>query len=162
MKIDLSFINNEYFSSMMDEYLDKLFQTDKKIKGIILFGSLARGEAINSNEKLSDIDLLVIFYDKEIPEDHRKLIKTKNKLIGLASSGIDSIWTTETSFKKLIQHKADIILDCMEDGKILFDPDGLIKEQKIKLFKELKEKGVKKRKSYWIWPLKQIGDEIEW
>ena len=162
MKIDLSFINNKYFKSMMDEYLDKLFQIDKKIKGIILFGSLARGEAINSSEKLSDIDLLVIFYDNEIPEDHRRLTKTKNNLMGLASSGIDSIWTIESYFKKLIQRKADLILDCMNEGKILFDPDGFVKEQKIKLFKELKEKGVKRRKNYWIWPLKQIGNEIEW
>jgi len=162
MGIDLSFIKDEYFLKILNEYFNKLFQTGKRIKGIILFGSLARNKAIHSEEKLSDIDLIVIFSDNEIPEDHKKLTEVKLDLMGLSLSGIDSIWVKETEFKNLIQNKVDLILDCMNDGKILFDPDGLIEEQKIKLFKELKEKGVKKRKSYWIWPLKQIGDEIEW
>ena len=56
----------------------------------------------------------------------------------------------------------DIILSCLDEGKILYDPNDLIKNQKNKLIRELKEKGVKKRSNYWIWPLRKLGDEIEW
>jgi hypothetical protein len=69
---------------------------------------------------------------------------------------------TETEFKNAVKIKRDIILSGLYEGKILFDPDNLIKDQKDKLFKELKEKGVIKRKDYWIWPLKYLGEEIEW
>jgi len=82
----------------------------KKIKGIILFGSLARGEAIYSEEKVGDIDLIIVFFDKELPEDHRKRTDIKIKLMGLKDLGIDSIWMTESEFKELIQIKRDIIL----------------------------------------------------
>ena len=62
----------------------------------------------------------------------------------------------------MVQIKADIILDALNDGIILFDPNNLVKEIKNKLFRELKEKGVIKREHYWIWPIKNLGDEIEW
>ena len=63
MDIDLSFIQNANFLRSIKEYLEKLFQLDKKIQGILLFGSLARGEAIYSEREVSDIDLIVIFSD---------------------------------------------------------------------------------------------------
>ena len=50
----------------------------------------------------------------------------------------------------MVQIKADIILDALNDGIILFDPDDLVRELKNKLFRELKEKGVIKREHYWI------------
>ncbi|MBA7643851.1 hypothetical protein ES703_51585 [subsurface metagenome] len=76
--------------------------------------------------------------------------------------GFDSIWMTKTEFEKSVQIKMDIILSCLDEGKILYDPNELIKNQKSKLIRELKEKGVKKRSNYWIWPLRKLGDEIEW
>lgn len=162
MDINLSFIKDDYYFKSLKECIDHLFQIEKKIKGIILFGSLARGEAIYSEEKVSDIDLIIVFFDNELPEDHRKRTNLKIKLMGLKDLGIDSIWMTESEFKELIQIKRDIILSALDNGIILFDPEGFIKEQKIRLFKELKQKGVIKCKHYWIWPLKHLGDEIEW
>ncbi len=162
MDINLSFIKEDYFLKKLKECIDQLFKVNKKIKGILLFGSLARGEAVRSEKKFSDIDLIVIFYDNELPKDHDERTNFKIKLMDLKDLGIDSLWMTESEFKKSVQIKTDIILFALDEGKILFDPDGLIKEQKTKLFKELKEKGVKKREHYWIWPLKNLGDEIEW
>ncbi len=162
MDIDLSFIQNANFLRSIKEYLEKLFQLDRKIQGILLFGSLARGEAIYSEREVSDIDLIVIFSDGELPNDHIERSKTKRELMDLALIGFDSIWMTKTEFEKSVQIKMDIILSCLDEGKILYDPNELIKNQKSKLIRELKEKGVKKRKNYWIWPLKKIGEEIEW
>ncbi len=162
MDIDLSFIQNANFLRSIKEYLEKLFQIEEKIQGILLFGSLARGEAIYSEREISDIDLIVIFSDGELPNDHIERSRIKRESINLALLCFDSIWMTKTEFEKSVQIKMDIILSCLDEGKILYDPNDLIKNQKNKLIRELKEKGVKKRSNYWIWPLRKLGDEIEW
>jgi len=162
MDIDLSFIRSNLFLRSLEEYFDKLFQINKRIKGIILFGSIVRGDAIYSKEKMSDIDLIIVFFDKELPDDHRERTNLKLKLMSLTNLGIDSLWLTESEFKNLVNIKADIIMSALYEGKILFELESFIKNQKNKLFEELREKGVKKRKDYWIWPIKNLGDEIEW
>ena len=162
MDINLKFLNSEYFSTKLEKFLTQLFQIDKEIAGIVLFGSLARGDAIYSEEKRSDIDLIVIFKDNELPEHHRKRSELKLKIMEFSPSGVDSLWMTESEFKNLVQIKTDIILYALDECKILHDPVGLIKKQKENLFKELKEKGVKKEKHYWVWPIKNFGEEIEW
>ncbi len=162
MDINLSFVKNAYFLRSLKEYLEKLFQLDKNIQGVILFGSLATGEAIYSEREVSDIYLIVIFSDGELPKDHIERSRIKRELMDLALLGFDSIWITKTEFKKSVQIKSDIILSSLDKGKILFDPNDLIKNQKNKLIRELKEKGVKKRINSWIWPLRKLGDEIEW
>jgi hypothetical protein len=83
-------------------------------------------------------------------------------LLKLAASGIDSIWMTEVEFKAKVRVKMDVLLSALYEGIILYDPFSLIITEKEKLFKELKEKGVLKRIDYWIWPLKYLGEEIEW
>ncbi|HEA70986.1 hypothetical protein LCGC14_2243510 [marine sediment metagenome] len=162
MDIDLSFIKNEYFLRKLENCVNQLFLIKKEIQGIILFGSLARDKAIYSSKKLSDIDIIVVFKDNQLPKNHNERLNLQIKLMNLTELGFDSLWITESEFKNLVQIKVDMILDVLNEGIILYDPDGLINEQKGKLFKELEEKGVIKREHYWIWPLKNLGDEIEW
>ena len=162
MDIDLSFIKNEYFLNTLKEYLERLFESEKEIKSVILFGSLAKGNAIYSSEKISDVDLLVIFANNQLPKDHRKRTDLKIDLMGITLSGVDSIWLTQIEFEKSIQNKVEIILSILDEGIILHDPINLIKLQKQKLFQELEKKGVIKREKYWIWPLNHLGEEIEW
>jgi len=162
MDIDLSFIKTGFFLNTLNEYLERLFEIGKDIKGIILFGSLAKGNAVYSSEKISDIDLLVIFANNELPKDDGKRTHLKIKLMEFTLSGVDSIWITQTEFEKLTQNKVDLILSILDEGVILHDPSNLIRVQKQKLFQELEKKGVKKREKYWIWPLNHLGEEIEW
>ena len=162
MDMNLDFIKNEYFSEKLENYFDILFQANKKVIGIILFGSLARGDAVYSEEKRSDVDLIVIFAENELPEHHITRSDMKLRLIESAPSCVDSLWMTKSEFINLVHNKTDLILYALDEGKILYDPESLIKSQKEKLFKELKEKGVIKRKHYWIWPIKSFGEEIEW
>jgi predicted nucleotidyltransferase len=162
MDIDLSFIKNKFFLNTLHEYFERLFEIGKKINGVVLFGSLAIGNAIYSDEKVSDVDLLIIFADNELPKDHRKRTDLKIDLMGFTLSGVDSIWLTQTEFEKSMQNKVDLILSILDEGIILHDPFNLIKLQKQKLFQELEKKGVKKREKYWIWPLNHLGEEIEW
>lgn len=162
MDIDLSFIKNEFFLNTLQEYFERLFEIGKEINGVILFGSLAKGNAIYSSEIISDVDLLVIFANNELPKDHRKRTDLKIDLMGITLSGVDSIWLTQIEFEKSIQNKVDIILSILDEAIILYDPINLIKLQKQKLFQELEKKGVIKREKYWIWPLNHLGEEIEW
>ena len=162
MDIDLSFIKIDYFASSLTEYLESLFKSEKEIVGIILFGSLATENAEFSSDKISDIDLLIIFADNQLPIDHRERTNLKLTLMGLTLSGIDSIWMSKSEFKKSIENKRDIILSILDEGIILFDQSNYLRDSKTKLFKELEEKGVKKREMYWIWPQKRLGEEIEW
>ena len=162
MEIDLSFIKDEYFLRKLENCINQLFRIKKEIQGIILFGSLARSKAIYSKEKISDIDIIVIFEDNQLPKNHNERINLQIKLMDLKELGFDSLWMTESEFKNLVQIKADIILDVLNEGIVLYDPYSVISKQKGKMFKELDEKGVIKREHYWIWPLKNIGDEMEW
>lgn len=162
MDINLSFIKNEYFLRKLENCINQLFRIKKEIQGIILFGSLARDKAIYSAKKISDIDIIVIFKDNQLPKNHNERINLQIKLMDLKELGFDSLWMTESEFKNLVQIKADMILGVLNEGIVLYDPYSLINEQKGKLFKELEEKGVIKREHYWIWPLKNLGDEIEW
>ena len=162
MDINFNLMNNEYFSNKLDKYLNQVSQTKRKVVGIILFGSLARGDAVLSEERKSDIDLILIFKNREIPEDPRNRSKLKFELMRSAPVGVDSIWVTEDEFRNLVQIKADIILYALDEGKVLYDPVGLVKKQKDELFQDLKKKGVKKEKHYWAWPIKHFGEEIEW
>ncbi|MBA7547346.1 hypothetical protein ES705_39760 [subsurface metagenome] len=162
MDIDLSFIKIDYFALSLTEYLESLFKSEKEIVGIILFGSLATENAEFSSDKISDIDLLIIFADNQLPIDHRERTNLKITLMGLTLSGIDSIWMSKSEFKKSIENKRDIILSILDEGIILYDQSNYLRDSKTKLFKELEEKGVKKRKMYWIWPQKRLGEEIKW
>ena len=162
MDIDVSFIKIDYFASSLTEYLESLFKSEKEILGIILFGSLATENAEFSADKISDIDLLVIFADNQLPIDHRERTNLKLTLMGLSLSGIDSIWMSKSEFKKSIENKRDLILSVLDEGIILYDQNNYLRDSTTKLFKELEEKGVKKRKMYWIWPQKRLGEEIKW
>lgn len=162
MDINLSFIKNNYFSSSLTDYLESLFKSELEIMGIVLFGSLAKDKAEYSQEKISDIDLLVVFNDNQLPSNHRDRTSFKIDLMGHALSGIDSIWMSNSEFQTSLRCKRDLILSILDEGIILYDQNNHIENAKSELFKELQEKGVKKKKMYWIWPQKHLGEEIEW
>jgi len=90
----------------------------------------------------------------------------KNDHIIIAGDSVGGNLTLTTllksEFKKSIENKRDIILSILDEGIILYDQSNYLRDSRTKLFKELEEKGVKKRKMYWIWPLKRLGEEIKW
>jgi len=162
MDINLEFIEDDYFKISLKNYIRKLFNIKDKILGIILFGSLARNSAEYTEKKISYIDIIVIFKNGYLSKDPIQRIQNEIELIGNASLGIDSFWLEKRQFEKLVKNKADLILSALSDGKILYDPQEFIFKMKTELFKELKEKGVRKKDNYWIWPLNKLGEEIEW
>ena len=158
--IDLSFIEEEYFKKEIVKYLEFVLALNLKIKGILLFGSVATGNAKNEVDYLSDIDLIIICDD--LPKDRGERKEKIFNLVKLVHSGIQDIWLTSKELEEQVDSKFYLILDAFDEGKILHDPDSLLKRLKDKLFNELKKKGVIKTELYWQWPIKEFGDKIEY
>ncbi|HEY0088855.1 MAG TPA: nucleotidyltransferase domain-containing protein [Candidatus Lokiarchaeia archaeon] len=159
LNVDLSFIKNEYFKNTITQYIKKIFTIDYTIEGILLFGSVAKEIARDDKEYLSDIDLIVVAWN--LTEDLWKRNDEVFKSTGDISSDIQALWWTPEEIQKNVETKFYLVLDALDDGKILYDPNNFLYELKKKLKKELKEKGVVKTEMYWQWPIKKFGDYIE-
>lgn len=75
-------IPQEEFRSPVKAFLDKLDEAEAEIAGIILFGSVARGEA----DRTSDIDLQVIV-DDDLTEARRELHDLRQEIEGQKFDG---------------------------------------------------------------------------
>ncbi len=158
-KIDLSFIELEYFKKELKEYLQFIFKIKIKIRAVLLFGSVATGKARDDGEHLSDIDLFIICDD--LPEDYWERRKLVFNLTKSVCSGKQALWRTSKEMEGYVRSKYYLILDAFDEGKILYDPENLLFKLRKKLFKDLEEKGVIKTELYWQWPIKKFGDKIE-
>ncbi|MHA1439228.1 MAG: nucleotidyltransferase domain-containing protein [Promethearchaeota archaeon] len=157
-KFNLEIIKNKFFKKELENYLEYIFTLKLNIRGILLFGSLAKGSAKNNDQYESDIDLIIICDD--LPNDYKKRKQIIRDFTG--QMRVQAIWWTSKELIINVNSKYYLILDALDDGKIIYDPTGLINELKEKLFKELKEKGVIKTDLYWQWPIKKFGDKIQY
>ncbi len=157
-KIDLSFIEIDYYRESLRRYLRHIFKKDLDIRGVLLFGSVARNEARDDEFHTSDIDLIIIC--ENLPKG---IWERKEYIFDLTEevcTGIQDFWWTLKEFKGLLDTKFYLLLDAFDEGKILYDPKNFLQQSKEELFKELKEKGVIKTDLYWQWPAK-FGDKID-
>ncbi|MEM3506455.1 MAG: nucleotidyltransferase domain-containing protein [Candidatus Bathyarchaeia archaeon] len=158
----------EYINLIQKALLDKL---EDGLISIVLFGSVARGEA----KEGSDIDLLVVssrfkgsigkrlklFQEIELKLSTSKARKElrKNKLGALVSP----IPLKPEEVKK----NPPIFLDILTDGIILYDKNDFIKKHLLEFEKKLKALGAKKvflQSGKWYWDLKpnyRFGEIIE-
>lgn len=139
--------------------MDHLFKQEIRIKGILLFGSVARGQGKINDEYISDIDLIII--SDELPEDLWKRRKKTLKLTRKVTGGIQVLWWTSEEIKNHVKNKFYLILDALDEGIILYDPEDLLHQLRKRLFKDLAKKGVIKTDLYWQWPIKYFGERIE-
>lgn len=158
-ELDLSVIKQNYFKKKLQLFTDYLFRQEINIKGLLLFGSVAKGKGTITDDYVSDIDLIIISEDlpDNLWERRKKTLKLTKPVIG----GIQALWWTPKEIKNHVKHKFYLILDALDDGKILYDPEGLLHRLKKQLFKDLTEKGVIKTDLYWQWPIKYFGEKIE-
>ncbi len=160
-KIDLDFIQNGYFSKLINRYIERLLNLNEiNVFGVLLFGSVARGEEKKNNEYTSDIDLLIIIEEQGLPEKYIDRISFEVELMFGYDRGIEAIWWNLSELNTALNNKMPMILDAMDEGKTLYDPNKILKNARESLLKELKLIGVKKRKNSWVWPLEKIGDKI--
>lgn len=128
------------------------------IKGVLLFGSVAKGEAKPLESYESDIDLLIII--DNLTDDLQKRLLYKIEIETGTKSRIQAIWMKPEELKEHIEAKSGYILDAFEEGIILYDPMFLLEKKKQELFIELKNKGVLKSKWGYSWNIK-AGEVVE-
>jgi predicted nucleotidyltransferase len=148
-------LKNKEYATMVEEYLRRVTERDEVI-GVILFGSVAKGEALPFPR--SDIDIIVVC--RGLPLD---LFERAEHVRGVeeAPSMFQSIWMTPTEFEEHIAAKAGHVLDAIHDGLIIFDKEGFLKRKLEDLKKELKRKSVRRINGAWVWPVKEAGQAVE-
>jgi len=121
-------IDKEY-EEILAKYVEKVLYTINPL-GIILFGSHARGEAKKYPE--SDIDLLIIA--ENLPENliERRMMLLKLKQL---SSLLEDIWLTPKELREAIEGGWGMVLDALDEGIILYDPEGILEKAKESVHK---------------------------
>jgi predicted nucleotidyltransferase len=160
-KANLDHISSDYFRNIVKNYVNYLLALDNfNVIGIILFGSVARDEGREKLEDLSDVDLLIIFKDHDLPEKYVKRVLLESELMSDIDQGVDVLWWTLSELYSALTIKLPLILDIIDEGIIIFDPKNVLKPARNTLLQELKEKKVEKLNDGWLWPLKHFGDKI--
>jgi predicted nucleotidyltransferase len=160
-EIDLSFIKNKYFRKQLENYILFILNNapNLDIKAILLFGSLARGDETLNQNYTSDIDLIVV--SDTIPDDLKERRKKISEITKEISSDVQTLWWTSEEIKANLREKFHLLLDALDEGKILYDKNNLLHSLRKKMFIALANKGVVKTDMYWQWPIKKFGDKIE-
>ena len=118
------------FEEMIESYLARLkdckFDNNIDIKSVILFGSVARGQAMEH----SDIDLIVVA--SGLPE-----LKRRDELPPFRSlARIQDIWMTPEELGDMVIAKTGFVVDALLEGKVLLD-DGTAAAARERLVQSL-------------------------
>jgi predicted nucleotidyltransferase len=160
-KANLDLIKSNYFRNIVKNYVNYILALDRfNVIGIFLFGSVTKGEGKEELEDSSDVDLLVIFKDDNLPVKYVKRVLLESELMSEVDQGVDALWWTLSELYSALKIKLPLILDIIDEGIIIFDPQNVLKSARNMLLKELAEKKVEKLNDGWLWPLKNFGDEI--
>jgi len=109
------------FENIIEDYLKKL--QGHNVRSIILFGSVARGEARED----SDVDLLVIASGlPDIKKRYDDLLPARKP------ARIDDIWMTPEELEEMVDAKTGFVMDALMEGEVLLD-DGMVKGAKKRL-----------------------------
>lgn len=129
-----------------------------KVRGALLFGSVARGESKPFRSYESDIDIIVVI--EGLLNDLEKRMLYKMKVEEGTRSRVQTIWMTPEELEEHIEAKSEYILDAFDEGIIIYDPEEFLEKKKSELLNELNEKGVSKLKWGWSWNIK-AGEVVE-
>ncbi len=154
---NMELIKQKEYCIPIEEYFD-IVAKKVDVYAVLLFGSVARGDAKPFRSYESDIDIIVII--KDIPLDLGKRMLYKIDVESGTQSRVQSIWMTPQELEDHIEAKSDYLLDAFELGIILFDPEGYLEKKISDLFMELKTKGVSRLKWGWSWNIK-AGEVVE-
>jgi predicted nucleotidyltransferase len=154
---NMELIKQREYSTPIRQYFE-LVTKKIDIYAVLLFGSVAKGDAKSFRSYESDIDIIVII--KDLPHDLGERMLYKLDVESGTRSRVQSIWMTPQELEEHIGAKSEYILDAFESGIILFDPEGYLAQKKSDLFMELKTKGVSRLKWGWSWNIK-AGEVVE-
>ena len=130
----------------------------KQLVSVVLFGSVARGEA----GPTSDIDLFVVLEDAPRGMTQRRALLQKAREALLPD--LETLWQqgVYTDFVEIIRSREEaqqfhpVYLDMTEDAVILYDKDGFLQGVLKRLHRRLQELGARKERigRVWYWLLK--------
>lgn len=123
-----------------------------RLVAVVLFGSRARGEAADG----SDWDLLVVAKDLPTsPLERHFLLK---KLLPAGCEGVSLLTREPQEFE---DHLSSLYLDIALDGKVLYDPTGLIRRRLEALRKMVEDLGLYRERTEagleWRWKASPAG-----
>lgn len=136
------------FEQIIEQYIVQI--TGKfDIKGIILYGSVARGEA----KKTSDIDMIVVA--SGLPE-----LKDRFNFIGIKKpSRLEAVWMTPEELTGMVDAKTGFVVDALLEGKVLKD-DGTVAAAKKRLEESLERLNAVKLTHGWFIPRDSLNEVI--
>ena len=128
------------FEKIIKDYLKRL--QGHNVRSIILFGSVARGEARED----SDIDLLVIASGlPDIKKRYDDLFPARKP------ARIDDIWMTPEELEEMVDAKTGFVMDALMEGEVLLD-DGTVERARKRLKESLKRLKARRLKHGWFIP----------
>ena len=154
---NMELIKQKEYCIPIEEYFE-IVAKKVDVYAVLLFGSVARGDAKPFRSYESDIDIIVVIND--IPLDLGKRMLYKIDVESGTQSRVQAIWMTPKELEEHIEAKSDYVLEAFESGIILFDTEGFIQQKRSDLFMELKTKGVSRLKWGWSWNIK-AGEVVE-
>jgi predicted nucleotidyltransferase len=130
------------FEEMIERYLARLKNCKEyDVKSVILFGSVARGQA----KEHSDIDIIVVA--SGLPE-----LKRRDRLPPFPKPArIQDIWMTPEELEDMVIAKTLFVVDALLEGRVQQD-DGTVADARDRLIASLKRLKAKRLKSGWMIP----------
>ncbi len=121
-----------------------------RLKGAVLFGSWARGEA----QSKSDLDLLVV--GGGLPP-HRQRRSSQALELKRLFPGVpmDILLMSEEETHSNFRNHNPLFLDIAEDGIVLLDPDGRLEEAMLVTRQYVRERGIERINAGWRFPVAQ-------
>jgi uncharacterized protein len=134
------------FEEMIESYLARLKNCKEyDVKSVILFGSVARGQA----KEHSDIDLIIVA--SGLPE-----LKRRDRLPPFPKPArIQDIWMTPEELEDMVIAKTLFVVDALLEGRVLQD-DGTVAGAQERLIASLKRLKAKRLKSGWMIPREDL------
>lgn len=135
------------FEEMINNYLAKLKGCN--VRSVILFGSVARGEARED----SDVDLLVVASGLPPLKERYHLPPFRKP------ARIQDIWMTPEELDEMVDAKTGFVVDALLEGKALQD-DGTAANARERLEASLKRLGARRIKHGWFIPRDDLSRVI--
>ncbi len=140
------------YSDILQEMLGE------QLVSVVLFGSVARGEA----GPHSDIDLFIVLEKAPYGMTHRRaLLEPARKVL---TPALEELWNQDiyTDFVEIIRTREEalrfhlVYLDMTQEAVLLYDREGFMEKVLERLRKRLKDLGAQRKRlgRIWYWDLK--------
>ncbi|RME38917.1 MAG: HEPN domain-containing protein, partial [Thermoflexia bacterium] len=98
---------------------ERLLEARPDVRGIVLFGSAARGEPHQ------DVDLLVVVGGRMGRQERAEVLKALRRALGPEGAWVDLVVVTEEGLRRGLEAHYPFYLDVAFDGVVLYDADGI-------------------------------------